>query len=231
MSKSSSQINEVRAVVADSSDTFSIGRIFCVGRNYAAHAREMGADPEREPPFFFTKWAESYVPSGTKITYPPMTKDFHYEAELVIAMSSGGRSVAAADAEKHIFGYAVGLDMTRRDLQLAARDKGRPWDTGKNFEQSMPLAAIHKVADVGYLKEGRIFLEVNGVVKQDANLKDLIWNVGEIVQHLSQFYELRAGDIIMTGTPAGVGAVKPGDKIAVHIAGLTSLSVEVAAPR
>ena len=215
------------AAVADSDDQFPIRRIYCVGRNYAAHAREMGQDPDREPPFFFTKWADTYVPSGTEIAYPLSTANFHHEVELVVAIGTGGQHIAAADARNHIYAYAVGLDMTRRDLQLQARDKGRPWDAGKNFDQAAPMGALHRVADTGHIDGGRIWLEVNGDVRQDADVRDLIWSVDEVIEHLSRLYRLHPGDLIMTGTPAGVGPVVGGDRLAGHIDGLSSLEVTI----
>jgi len=210
-----------------SGQRFPVRRVFCVGRNYAAHAREMGKDPDREPPFFFTKWAETVVPNGSVIPYPPGTKDFHYEGELVAALHSGGRNIQAGGALDHIYGYACGLDMTRRDLQFEARDRGRPWDTGKNVEASSPLGLIHPVAEVGHLHKGAIRLSANGTVKQDADLADLIWPVADVVAFLSGLYRLEAGDLIYTGTPAGVGAVLPGDRIEVSIAGLSALHVTI----
>ena len=215
------------ASIAGGDDVFPVRRIFCVGRNYAAHAREMGRDPDREPPFFFTKWAEAYAPTGNTIAYPPGTENFHYEVELVVAIGEGGRRIREADARKHIFAYAVGLDMTRRDLQLAAREKGRPWDTGKNFEESAPIAPFHLASDVGHVDAGRIVLEVNGEAKQDADIRDLIWSVDEVIEHLSALYELRPGDLIMTGTPAGVGPVRPGDRLVGRIDGLTPVETTI----
>ncbi|MET0366437.1 MAG: fumarylacetoacetate hydrolase family protein [Sphingobium sp.] len=207
---------------------FPVRRLFCIGRNYAAHAREMGKDPDREPPFFFTKWAETVVPSGT-IAYPPETANFHFEAELVVAIHKGGRNIAEDAALDHVYGYATGLDMTRRDLQFEARDKGRPWDTGKNVEQSSPLGLIHAASDIGHLSEGSITLTVNGEVKQDGDLKDLIWDVPETIAYVSRFYRLEPGDLIYTGTPAGVGPVGEGDTIVVSIAGLSDLTITVGA--
>jgi fumarylpyruvate hydrolase len=209
---------------------FPVRRVFCIGRNYAAHAREMGKDPEREAPFFFTKWAETVVPSGTTIAYPPETANYHYEAELVLAIGKGGRTISAGDAPGHIYGYAAGLDMTRRDLQFEARDKGRPWDTGKNVEQASPLGLIHSVADVGHLSSGRIALTLNGEVRQDADLTDMIWDVPEIIAYVSRFYRLEPGDLIYTGTPAGVGPVVTGDIMVVSIAGLSDLTITVGEP-
>lgn len=204
---------------------FPVRRLFCIGRNYAAHAREMGKDPTRELPFFFTKWAETVVPSGTTIAYPPETSNFHYEAELVVAIGKGGRNIAPDDALNLVYGYATGLDMTRRDLQFEARDKGRPWDIGKNVEQSAPLGLIHPAADVGHLQSGRIALTVNGDIRQEADLSDLIWDVAETIAYVSRFYRLEPGDLIYTGTPAGVGPVVKGDAVVVSIAGLSDCSI------
>lgn len=207
-------------------DDFPVRRVFCVGRNYAAHAREMGRDPDREPPFFFTAWAETVVPSGATIAYPPKTADFHYEAELVAAIGKGGRNIAVADALSHVWGYACGLDMTRRDLQLEARANGRPWDTGKNVEQSSPLGLIRK-SDGFNPDKGAIALTVNGAPKQSADLADMIWPVADIVSYLSALYRLEPGDLIFTGTPAGVGPVVVGDDIVVTIDGLETLKVRI----
>jgi len=204
-----------------------VRRVFCIGRNYAAHAREMGKDPDREPPFFFTKWAETVVSSGTTIPYPTETNNFHYEAELVIAVGRGGRSVSTDHALDYVFGYAAGLDMTRRDLQFEARDKGRPWDTGKNVEYSSPLGLIHPASKVGHLERGRIALTVNGELRQDADLAEMIWDVPEIIAYVSRFYRLEPGDLIYSGTPAGVGAVEIGDVVEVSIDGLSSCVITI----
>ncbi len=209
-------------------DEFPVRRIFCVGRNYAAHAREMGRDPDREPPFFFTKWAETVARDGDVIAYPQKTANYHYEAELVVAIGRGGRNIAVGDALGHVYGYAVGLDMTRRDLQLEAREQGRPWDTGKNVEQSSPLGLIQPAGSGGFNAErGSIRLAVNGAVKQDADLAELIWPVADVIAYLSGLYRIEPGDLIYTGTPAGVGPVVEGDKIAVTIEGLPSLNVTI----
>lgn len=210
-----------------SGDDFPVRRIFCVGRNYAEHAREMGKDPDRDPPFFFTKWAETVVPSGSLIAYPSSTANYHYEAELVVAIGTGGRNIAVEAALDHVLGYATGLDMTRRDLQLKAREQGRPWDTGKNFEQASPLGLVHPVAEVGHVATGAITLTVNGETRQSADIADLIWPVPDIIAFLSRYYELEAGDLIYTGTPAGVGAVVSGDEIVVSVAGLSPTHVTV----
>lgn len=209
---------------------FPVRRVFCIGRNYAAHAREMGRDPDREAPFFFTKWAETVVSTGAVVPYPSETRNFHYEAELVVAIGKGGRDIAASEALGHVYGYATGLDMTRRDLQLEAREKGRPWDTGKNVEQSSPLGLIHTVQEVGHPAVGRIVLTVNGETRQDADLAELIWPVADVIAYVSRFYRLEPGDLIYTGTPAGVGAVVEGDEIVVSVAGLTDCAIKVGPP-
>ncbi len=217
---------------------YPVRRVFCVGRNYEAHAREMGRDPEREPPFFFTKWAETVVNADPQdachVAYPPKTHNFHFEVELVVAMGGHAFRIDAAEAEQVIWGYAVGLDMTRRDLQLEARDLGRPWDTGKNVEQSSPmgrLVAKDAARANGFNPgAGRITLSVDGIAKQDADLSELIWPVEDIVAHISLFYRLTPGDLIFTGTPAGVGAVVPGNRLAGAIAGLPPLEITIAPP-
>lgn len=215
-------------VLASTSDghDYPVRRLFCIGRNYADHAKEMGVEVDREAPFYFTKWAETVVPSGP-IAYPPMTGNYHYEAELVVAIGKGGRDIPADQATAHIYGYATGLDMTRRDLQLEARGKGRPWDAGKNVEQSSPLGIIHPIGETGELTAGAILLTVNGVIRQQADLRDLIHSVPELVAFLSRAYRLEPGDLIYTGTPAGVGAVVPGDEIVVSIDGLTDTKVTI----
>ncbi|MEM7729778.1 MAG: fumarylacetoacetate hydrolase family protein [Pseudomonadota bacterium] len=213
--------------VARSSDRIAVRRIFCVGRNYAAHAREMGRDPDREPPFFFTKPADAVVMDGELIAYPPETENLHYEAELVAVIGQGGRNIAEADALTHVWGYAIGNDLTRRDLQLKAREQGRPWDWGKAFDRSAVIGPVHPANEVGHPSEGSIRLSVNGENKQDADLNELIWSVPEVVAILSRSMELKPGDLIMTGTPAGVGPLVPGDVCRVEIAGLGQIETRI----
>ncbi|WP_349741302.1 fumarylacetoacetate hydrolase family protein [Roseateles cavernae] len=223
---------EVQASVAvrGSRQRYAVARIFCVGRNYAAHAREMGSDPDREPPFYFSKPANALVPSGASIAYPPGTSNFHYEMELVIALGAPVFKVAPEAAEAAIWGYAAGLDMTRRDLQNAAKANGRPWDIGKGFENSAVITELVPASEIGHPKAGAITLAVNGVEKQRGDLADMIWSVPEIVANLSQYYHLGPGDLIYTGTPEGVGAVKPGDVITGVIEGLDNLSLTIKDP-
>ena len=206
---------------------FPVRRIFCVGRNYAAHAREMGKDPDRDPPFFFTKPADSVVANGSKIPFPKLTENLHFEIELVIAIGKEGSDVSEEQALDLVYGYAVGIDLTRRDLQFAARDAGRPWDWGKAFDQSAPCAPIHKVAECGHLGSGRIWLDVNGETKQDADLTELIWSVPEIISICSHAHVLKSGDLIYSGTPAGVGQIVRGDKVVGGVEGLTDVSIEI----
>jgi fumarylpyruvate hydrolase len=207
---------------------FPVRRIFCVGRNYAAHAREMGKDPAREHPFFFMKPADAVVDDGSTISYPPETQNFHYEIELIVAIGRDAKGpIEQNEVRDYVWGYAVGIDLTRRDLQLEARDKGRPWDWGKSFDFSAPIAALRKVQSVGHPERGRIWLAVNGEVKQDADIADLIWNVPEIISILSKSMQLKAGDIIMTGTPAGVGAIIPGDRVTGGIDGLGEIAIDI----
>ena len=205
---------------------FPVRRLFCIGQNYAAHAREMGADPERKPPFFFTAWAETIVPDGSVIAYPPVTADYHHEVELVVAIGAPGRDVDPSDALSLVHGYAVGLDMTRRDLQAEAKAAGRPWDVAKNVEASKPLGPIHP-ADGFDPSSGAITLSVNGQPRQSGDLSDQIWAVPDIIAHVSRFYRLEPGDLIYTGTPAGVGPVVPGDTMVASIEGLGTLSITV----
>jgi fumarylpyruvate hydrolase len=212
--------------VKGTDNRFPVRRIFCVGRNYAAHAREMGND-DREPPFFFTKPADAVVANNSSIPYPPRTANFHHEVELVVALGGGGANVAESDANALIYGYAVGIDLTRRDLQSDAKDNGRPWDTSKGFDRSAPIAALHTRKEVGLIESGEIWLTVNGKDRQRANLAEMTWKVPEIIAELSTLFELAPGDLIFTGTPAGVGALTRGDTIEAGIAGLTTLKTKI----
>ena len=213
--------------VANRSERFPVHRIYCVGRNYAAHVREMGGDPEREPPFFFTKPADAIVANGAAVPYPPRTANLHHEIELVVAVGRGGRAIAVDDALDHVFGYAVGNDLTRRDLQAAARESGKPWDTAKGFDRSAPISAIHPVSDVGHPRRGAIWLKVNGESRQQADLAEMIWTVPEIIAELSTYYTLVPGDLVFTGTPAGVGALRRGDELEGGIDGLGVLRTRI----
>ncbi|HEU6442760.1 MAG TPA: fumarylacetoacetate hydrolase family protein [Microvirga sp.] len=213
--------------VAGTSRCFPVRRIYCVGRNYAAHVREMGGDKTRDPPIFFQKPADSIVPDGTEIPYPPMTRDYHYELELVVAIRKGGRDIPVSDALDHIYGYGIGLDMTRRDLQLDLGKSGLPWEAGKAFDNSCPCGPIHPVEKVGHVLEGSIRLTVDGETKQDSDLKLMIWTVPEIIANLSKYFRLEPGDIILTGTPAGVGPVVPGNELVGSIDRLGTLTVRI----
>jgi fumarylpyruvate hydrolase len=213
--------------IAGTGARFPVHRIYCVGRNYAAHAHEMGSDPTREPPCFFTKPADAVVANGSPVRYPPRTSNLHHEVELVIAIGKGGKQIPLANAPDHVFGYAVGNDLTRRDLQAQAKEGGLPWDVAKAFDHSAPITAIRPVTDGGHLHAGRIWLEVNGRGRQEANLSEMIWSVAEIIVELSTLFELQAGDLIFTGTPAGVGAVQRGDSIVAGIDGLDTLRTTI----
>ena len=220
--------------VNGSESAFPVRRVYCVGRNYAAHAREMGFDPDREPPFFFCKPndAQSIVPvpggSTVEIPYPPRTENYHYEIELVVAIGKGGRNIDPEDAQQHIFGYAVGLDMTRRDLQMRMREQGRPWEIGKAFDYSAPIGPITALENGGAVNAGAIELTVDGKTVQKSDITHLIWNVNETIAQLSTLFELQPGDLIMTGTPEGVGAVQRGQTMVGAVAGLTPITVKVA---
>ena len=213
--------------VAGSDARFPVHRIYCVGRNYAAHAREMGMDPEREPPFFFSKPADAVVANGASVPYPPRTANLHHEIELVIAIGEGGSNIPVENALAHVFGYAVGNDLTRRDLQFAAKERGQPWDVSKGFDHSAPISAIRRVADVGHPERGAIWIEVNGERRQSADLSEMIWTVPEIIAELSALFELRPGDLIFTGTPAGVGPVVAGDSLVGGIDGFETLRTTI----
>ena len=217
--------------IAGTSQRFPVRHIYCVGRNYAEHAKEMGGDATKEPPFFFTKAADSIVPVVApevgRIRYPMATSNFHHEMELVVAIGKAGANVAVENANDYVFGYAVGLDMTRRDLQNEMREKKRPWDIGKSFAQAAPIAPIHPVAQTGLLSRGAITLDVNGARRQQGDLSDMIWDVPHTLSFLSRYYELMPGDLVFSGTPAGVGAVVKGDRLDGRIEGLTPLSVVI----
>ena len=212
--------------VVDSDAAFPVLRVFCVGRNYADHAIEMGHDPDREPPFFFMKPAVAVVAGGGALPFPPATEDLHHEIELVVALASGGADIPVEGALEHVYGYAVGLDMTRRDLQNRAKEMGRPWDMGKGFDQSAPISPIRPAAAIGHPDSGPIWLRVNGDLRQEGDLAQQIWKVPETIAYLSTLVELRPGDLIMTGTPAGVGRVVPGDVLEGHVDGVGDLRVE-----
>ncbi|MEO7774802.1 MAG: fumarylacetoacetate hydrolase family protein [Steroidobacteraceae bacterium] len=210
--------------VAGQRARFPVHRIYCVGRNYREHAIEMGGDPTRELPFFFQKAPDSIIPTGAAIPYPARTRNFHHEIELVVAIGKPARNLTIAQSLQHVFGYAVGNDFTRRDLQNEAKEKRRPWDTAKNFDASAAIGQIHAAQSVGHLASGRIWLAVNGNIRQDADIADLIWNVPEIVAELSTYFELLPGDLIFTGTPAGVGSLAIGDVVTGGIDGLGELT-------
>jgi len=218
----------VPTVPVASGDFFPVRRIFCVGRNYADHAREMGSDPVREQPFFFTKPADAIAGNGVTMPYPPCTENLHHEIELVVAIGRGGCEIPVSEVSHgYVFGYAVGLDMTRRDLQAAAKAKGQPWDMAKGFDRSAPVSTIMPAALAGTLSQGRIELRVNGEVRQRGDIADMIWSVPELVCELSKLVELAPGDLIFTGTPAGVGPVVRGDRLEAKIAGLEPLVVTI----
>ncbi len=214
--------------IVESNTVFPVGRIYCVGRNYAEHAREMGHDPDREPPFFFMKPADAIVPSGSTLPFPQVTKDLHHEIEMVVAIGRGGANIAVDKALDHVFGYGVGLDMTRRDLQGEAKKMGRPWEMGKAFDNSAPCTALKPAAMIGHPSRGAIWLKINGTLKQKGDLADMIWNIPETIAYLSNLVTLRAGDLIMSGTPSGVGPVQRGDRLEGHVDGVGDLTVTYA---
>ena len=222
----------VAVAVAGSDDQVAVRRVYCVGRNYAAHAREMGFDPDREPPFFFCKPTDAVVPVADgetlELAYPSQTSNYHYEAELVAVIGKAGADISVEHALEHVYGYAVGLDMTRRDLQMKMREMGRPWEIGKAFDRSAPIAPIHRVSDVGHFEQASIWLTVNGETKQKSDVSHLIWSVAETIADLSKFFRLEPGDVIYTGTPEGVGAVKSGDLMIAGIERLGELRARVA---
>ena len=225
------KVAAVTLPIAGSTEIFPVRRIYCIGRNYAAHSREMGSDPTREPPFFFQKPSDAvqFVAPGTVADhpYPSLTKNYHYELELVAALKSGGKNISQADALQHVYGYAIGLDMTRRDLQRAMGVEMKPWEIGKSFDMSAPIGPILPVAMTQHITQGRIVLKVNGQIKQDADLSYMIWSVAEQISKLSEAFELKAGDIIYSGTPEKVGPVVKGDLLVGHIDALPELSVRI----
>lgn len=210
--------------VQGSDARFPLRRVFCVGRNYSEHAREMGHDPDREPPFFFMKPADAVVPAEGVIAYPPLTADLHHEVELVVAIGKGGVDIDPQDALSHVWGYGVGIDLTRRDLQAEAKKLARPWDWGKSFDESAPSTALQPASVIGHPAGGKIWLKVNGEQRQVGDLADLIWSVSEIISYASKSVALKAGDLIFTGTPAGVGALQRGDVVTAGIEGIGELS-------
>jgi fumarylpyruvate hydrolase len=220
---------DATTVPVQGTDTeFPVARIFCVGRNYAEHAVEMGGDPDREPPFFFMKPAAAVVPTGSILPFPSATRELHHEIELVVALGQGGADLSAQEALSHVYGYAVGLDMTRRDLQAEAKKTGRPWDMAKGFDRSAPLSPIRPAGEIGHPEKGAIWLRVNDKVVQQGDLGQQIWKVPETIAYLSTLVELRPGDLVMTGTPSGVGPVEPGDRLKGHVDGVGDLTVSYA---
>ncbi len=230
-SKTIFSIAQITVPIAGTDRLFPVRRIYCIGRNYAAHAREMGSDPTREPPFFFQKPTDAIqVAMPGKVAnhpYPPLTNNYHYEVELIAALKSGGKNIKAADALKHVYGYAVGLDMTRRDLQIGMREQKKPWSLGKGFDNGAPIGPIHPALKIGHPTKGSIALSVNGQEKQKSDLSNMTWSVAEQIEKLSEAFELKAGDIIMTGTPENVGAVVRGDTVLCKIQGLPELSIKI----
>jgi len=214
--------------VAGSDARFPIRRVFCVGRNYGAHAREMGSDPNREPPFFFTKPADAVVPAAGGVPYPPATTDLHHEVELVVALGAGGADIEPGQALSCVWGYGVGLDLTRRDLQAVAKDAGRPWDMAKGFDASAPCSPLVPVATLGHPGDARIWLEVNGALRQEGKLDEMIWPIADVISHLSRLVALAPGDLIYTGTPAGVAALKPGDQVRGGVDGVAEFALSIA---
>ncbi len=222
---------QVSLPVVDSADRFPVGQIYCVGRNYADHAVEMGHDPDREPPFFFIKPSFAIMQQGAQMRYPAFSQDVHHEVELVVALGRGARDIDAADAMTLVFGYAVGIDMTRRDLQADAKAKGRPWEAGKTFADAAPCSAVMPLSRSGVLAEGQISLSINGEQRQRGDINQMIWKVPEVIARLSSLFVLAPGDLIFTGTPAGVGPIDPGDLIEAGVEGVGKLEITVGAQR
>ena len=212
--------------VAGTSKSFPVRRVWCVGRNYLEHTRELGND-ERQPPFFFAKHADMIAPAGAAIPYPSLTKDLQHEVEFIVALKSGGANIKPEDALAHVYGYGVGIDLTRRDLQMASRKKEQPWEIGKSFDQSAPCGALRPASEIGHPAKARIWLKVNGEIRQDGDLEQMIWNTAEIISKLSQQVSVGAGDVIMTGTPAGVGPLVAGDSVECGIDGIGELKIRM----
>ena len=220
-------LEQVSLPIKESEKRFPVRRIYCVGRNYVEHIRETAGADEREPPFFFQKPTDAILENGGHFPYPQMSKNTHHEIELVVAIGASGKAISVKNALNHVYGYGVGIDMTRRDLQSDAKESRRPWEIGKAFDRSAPCSAISPAESIGHPDTGRIWLAVNGAVRQDGNLSQQIWNVSESIAHLSTLFELMPGDLIMTGTPAGVGPIKAGDEITGGIDGLGHITIKI----
>ena len=221
------ELQQPTVTIAGIEDRFPVRRVYCIGRNYGAHAREMGHDPDREPPFYFMKPADAVVQGATSISYPTRTEDLHHEIEMVVAIGKDGQNIAAEVALEHVYGYAVGIDLTRRDLQKQAKKAGRPWATAKGFDQSAPISVIHPAVDIGHPSSGRIWLAINDENRQLGDINELIWGVAEAIEELSTLFELKQGDLLFTGTPAGVGTVNAGDRITGGIEGIDEIKITV----
>ena len=219
--------NQTTLPIRGREEVFPVNRVYCVGRNYAAHAIEMGHDPDKEPPFFFQKNPDNILLEGNDFPYPPMTSDVHHEIEMVVALKSGGDNIPASEAMDCVYGYGVSLDMTRRDLQGVMKKLGRPWEIGKAFEDSAPCSELVSAEDIGHPTEGAVWLKINGETRQEGDLNQLIWKIPEMISYLSDHFTLHSGDIILTGTPSGVGPVVKGDKMHGHVAGVGDLHVNV----
>lgn len=221
------EIEQISLPIEGSEDRFPVNRVYCVGRNYAEHTKEMGGDHEREPPFYFIKSTDTLLANGGEVEYPPKTNNLQHEVELVVAIYKSGKDILQENALNHVFGYAVGIDLTRRDLQSEAKKLGRPWDTGKTFEQAAPITAIQPVIKIGHPNKGKIQLKVNSSIRQIGDISEMIWSVSAAIANLSTYFELVAGDLLFTGTPAGVGEILPGDNVMGEIEGVGALEINV----